>query len=165
MVTPCPINPEKPASFPGNSYYCPATNEDGSPNTFTECCQNDRADDDGNLHSCCLPAEEQNAEMLGMMEQVGLYLGVATAVLIVLVFLYTYCRDDTFSCLKRLRARIYKFWDGCMDGLCNCRCVGRRIRRKLKKKSQPETPYVKESNHEHDGPAAEHVGVQENFFW
>ncbi|XP_072182112.1 uncharacterized protein [Diadema setosum] len=159
-LKPCAIDPALPASYPGNTYYCPDTNADGTANTFTQCCHNDRADADGNFHSCCQTSEEQSAERLGMMEQIGMYVGIATAVLVLLVFVYTYCRDDTFSCLKRVRARCSECRATCVDWICYCRCCSKKLRRIFrKKKKNPEVSYVREDT------LVDPNATDNQFFW
>ena len=58
----CPIDTNLSPYDAGNSYFCPNVYDDGSPNPYVVCCQNDRPDELGNYYSCCKPTAEKEAD-------------------------------------------------------------------------------------------------------
>ncbi|KAJ8049361.1 hypothetical protein HOLleu_02075 [Holothuria leucospilota] len=138
--TNCPVDPLLPETAPGNSYECPDLLPDGTPNDYNTCCHNDRPDSEGNFHSCCQSEEEKNEAKMGKFYLICGYIGIGTAAVMTSVFAYTYCRDDTFPCLKPIRRTVKKHFDRALDAVCFCSFLPKKIRRRGKKNDIPEEP-------------------------
>ncbi|XP_033097583.1 uncharacterized protein LOC117101657 [Anneissia japonica] len=119
----CPINPTLSTDVDGNTYLCPKFNPDGTENTHTECCHNDRPDEEGNYHSCCQNDEDKSAEQNAAFYRMLAYIFSGTAVCIAIVIVFTYCKPDTFPCLKPLKRYAKRGFDLTMDAICFCPCL------------------------------------------
>ncbi|XP_071956117.1 uncharacterized protein [Antedon mediterranea] len=132
----CPINPTLPTDAAGNTYECPKFNDDGTENTHTECCHNDRPDAEGNYHSCCQNEADKTAEQNAAFYRILAYIATGTAVCIAFVIVYTYCKPDTFPCLKPLKRYSKRAFDFTMDAICFCPCLPKQCQRGEPKKEK-----------------------------
>ncbi|XP_038053623.1 uncharacterized protein LOC119726079 [Patiria miniata] len=146
----CMVDPTKARDLPGNSYYCPAYNEDGSLNTFTECCSDGRPGPD--YQKCCQTGEVRSEQKWGSIKETGIYVGIATACLLTIIFVFTYCRSDTYPCVGALQRRVKYGKDACLDAICFCDCF------KTKRKTQRRLEATKLNQIE---PLCERTGSQE----
>ncbi|XP_072017360.1 uncharacterized protein [Amphiura filiformis] len=136
----CPADLSLPATDPGNGYFCPDVYDDGSPNPYSECCHNDRPDELGNYHSCCKPDSESEAERNSRIEFIGMYIGIVTACIMVLIIICFYCRKDTVKCLDGCTKKTKYGKDKCLDGLCMCLCCRNRVTETERYKLNHVTP-------------------------
>eukprot|EP00057_Strongylocentrotus_purpuratus_P022578 XP_011677052.1 PREDICTED: uncharacterized protein LOC757315 [Strongylocentrotus purpuratus] len=129
-ATTCAIDTELPETAAGNSYECPDTLDDGTDNEFNQCCYNDRPDESGNFHSCCKDEAAKSAEKMQEFYNICIMIGAITGCCMAAVFMCTYCEEDTFPCLKKLRRACKKYYNLFMDALCFCSCLPKKLRRK-----------------------------------
>ncbi|XP_033638994.1 uncharacterized protein LOC117299552 [Asterias rubens] len=129
----CITDTSIPKESPGNAYYCPAFNEDGTPNTFIECCNSGRIDATGHHRQCCEAGESADNEKWNTMKDTGIYIGIATGCLLIFIFVFTYCRSDTYPCVGALQRNAIHWKDTCLDAICFCDCFKskRKIQRRL----------------------------------
>ncbi|XP_070565603.1 uncharacterized protein [Ptychodera flava] len=127
--TRCAIDQSFPATKAGNSYWCPEEDADGNPNPYTECCYNDRPDAEGNYHHCCQSADARDEEKKEQFKTVGIIVGASSAGVILLVFIFWYCRADTFKFIGSAKKRVRYWLDVVLDSICFCSCCCKQCRR------------------------------------
>ncbi|XP_041466025.1 uncharacterized protein LOC121416599 [Lytechinus variegatus] len=137
--TTCAIDTTLPETAAGNSYECPDTLDDGTENEFNQCCYNDRPDESGNFHSCCQDEAEKSAQKMQEFYNICIIIGAVTGCCMAAVFMCTYCEEDTFPCLKKLKRTCRKYYNLFMDGICFCSCLPKKLRRKEHKDGPMET--------------------------
>lgn len=64
----------------------------------------------------CVPPRTANAQ------RVAFIIGGVAAILFSAVFLFTYCRSDTFPVVERIKGRITFWWQSISDHVCFCLC-------------------------------------------
>ncbi|XP_022086983.1 uncharacterized protein LOC110977304 [Acanthaster planci] len=164
LSTQCPIDPDLDVGEPGNSYECPDTLPDGTENTYNTCCHNERPDENGDYHSCCQSPEVARAESMAKFYGMLGILGGVTGGLMTVVYVRTYCKDDTWRCLKPIKRECKKWFDLTMDALCFCGCCPKKLRRKTKKDHEiPDNKQTSNDKKAADDPAAVEVNMDE--FW
>ncbi|XP_071795521.1 uncharacterized protein [Asterias amurensis] len=159
LSTTCPIDPELEVGAAGNSYDCPDTLPDGTVNTYNSCCVNDRADENGDYHTCCQDPEIAKAESMGKFYALCGTIGGVTAGIMLLVFVKTYCQDDTFKCLRPIKKELNKWFALISDALCFCGCCPKKLRRKTKNDTNEKGSKVNKSG----DPSTTEVNMDD--FW
>ncbi|XP_071851430.1 uncharacterized protein [Apostichopus japonicus] len=162
--TNCAVDPILPETEPGNSYQCPDQLPDGTPNDYNNCCWNDRPDSEGNYHSCCQSDEEKSSAKMGKFYWICGYIGAGTLSVMVAVFVYTYCREDTFPCLKPIRRTVVKYFNQGLDALCHFSFLPKKFRRNGKKKDTPTETKQKNVNFAYNNDTSS-MPVPEDQFW
>ncbi|XP_071852604.1 uncharacterized protein [Apostichopus japonicus] len=129
----CAKSPTLDKDAPNNIYFCPFENPDGTENVYTECCYNDRPDEEGNYYSCCRSDDDKESERTANAQRVAFIIGGVAAILFSAVFLFTYCRSDTFPVVERIKGRITFWWQSISDHVCFCLCCKKNFQRDEKK--------------------------------
>jgi len=163
LSTQCPIDPDLDVGEPGNSYECPDNLPDGTANTYNTCCHNERPDENGDYHSCCQDPEVAKAESMAKFYGICGIMGGVTGAAMLIVYVRTYCKDDTFRCLKPIKRECKKWFDYTMDALCFCGCCPKKLRRKTKNDDIQDDKKKETNKHKTEDPAQ--MEVEMDAFW